>query len=84
LAKGAKETTWLKTLSIELGFSNDEPTQIWCDNISALKIAKDSIFDARTKHIEIWCNNISALKIAKDSIFHARTKHIETHYHYFK
>jgi hypothetical protein len=51
LAKGAKETTWLKTLSIELGFSNDEPTQIWCNNISVLKIAKELVFHAITKHI---------------------------------
>jgi hypothetical protein len=52
LVEGPKEATWLKTLSIESGFLNDEPTEIWCNNISALKIVENSVFHARTKHIE--------------------------------
>lgn len=48
LVEGPKESTWLKRLSIELGFLSDEPTQIWCNNISALKIVENSIFHAKT------------------------------------
>jgi hypothetical protein len=36
-----------------LGFSNDEPTQILFDNMSAFKIVNNSIFHAKTKHIKI-------------------------------
>jgi hypothetical protein len=50
--KGAKEATRLIILSSELGISNDEPTQILCDNMSAFKIVNNSIFHASTKHIK--------------------------------
>jgi hypothetical protein len=36
-----------------LGFSNDELTQILCDNMSSFKIVNNSIFHASTKHIKI-------------------------------
>ncbi len=35
-----------------MGFSNDEPTQILCDNMNAFKIVKNPIFRASTKHIK--------------------------------
>jgi hypothetical protein len=43
-----------KKLTIELGISEEaEATKIWCDNMSSLKIAKNPILHARTKHVEV-------------------------------
>jgi hypothetical protein len=54
LVEGSKKSTWLKKLTIELGILEEvEATNIWCDNMSILKIAKNPILHARTKHIEV-------------------------------
>ena len=37
----------------ELKISLDFPPVIWCDNISALALASNPIFHARSKHIEV-------------------------------
>lgn len=51
LMEGSKEVTWLKSLIGELGFLQPMPTLISCD-MSSMKIAKNLVFHARTKHIE--------------------------------
>ena len=44
---------WLRMLLCELKISLDSPSIIWCDNISALALASNPIFHARSNHFEV-------------------------------
>jgi hypothetical protein len=44
---------WLCMLFKELGVPLPVALVIWCDNISALALASNPVFHARTKHIEV-------------------------------
>jgi hypothetical protein len=49
-----KDFAWLKNLMTQLKILNKvEPTTLWCDNMSSLKIAKNLILHIRTKHVEV-------------------------------
>ena len=37
----------------DLGIFLSTPPLLWCDNVSALAIASNPVFHARTKHIEV-------------------------------
>nr|GEZ34274.1 LTR retrotransposon like protein [Tanacetum cinerariifolium] len=50
------EVTWLVSLFKDLGITNLEPVDLYCDNQVALYIAVNSVFHARTKHIEVDCH----------------------------
>jgi len=43
----------LKKLSIELEIGDDAPTKLYIDNQSSMKLVKNPILHARTKHIKI-------------------------------
>jgi hypothetical protein len=47
LAYTAAEISWLRSLLCDLGFFPYSP-RIWCDNISAIAIASNSVFHACT------------------------------------
>ncbi|CAI7912880.1 unnamed protein product, partial [Closterium sp. NIES-53] len=51
LHHGAKEVVWLRRLLEEIGVCQKEPTVIFCDNESAVKLAKISCLHGLTKHI---------------------------------
>ncbi|PKU68977.1 Retrovirus-related Pol polyprotein from transposon TNT 1-94 [Dendrobium catenatum] len=53
LSAAASEVIWLRRLATELNLLQPAPTIIYCDNTSAMAIAKNPVFHARTKHIEI-------------------------------
>ncbi|RVW21991.1 Retrovirus-related Pol polyprotein from transposon RE2 [Vitis vinifera] len=53
LALVTAEVYWLRMLLCELEISLDSLPVIWCDNISALALASNPIFHARSKHIEV-------------------------------
>ncbi|PKU65368.1 Retrovirus-related Pol polyprotein from transposon TNT 1-94 [Dendrobium catenatum] len=53
LSAAASEVVWLRRLATELHIPQKSPTVIHCDNTSAIAIAKNPVFHARTKHIEI-------------------------------
>ncbi|PKU77710.1 Retrovirus-related Pol polyprotein from transposon TNT 1-94 [Dendrobium catenatum] len=53
LSAAASEVLWLRRLARELHLPQPSPTTIHCDNTSAIAIAKNPVFHARTKHIEI-------------------------------
>jgi hypothetical protein len=36
-----------------LGFSQDEPTSVYCNNVGSSILTRDATFHARTKHIDI-------------------------------
>ncbi|PKU65004.1 Retrovirus-related Pol polyprotein from transposon TNT 1-94 [Dendrobium catenatum] len=53
VSTAACEVIWLRRLLSEFKALSPAPTQLYCDNVSALALANNPIFHARTKHIEI-------------------------------
>ena len=53
LATASAEVCWIRTLLKDLGIYLSQPLILWCDNVSALAIASNPIFHARTKHTEV-------------------------------
>lgn len=53
LASGAKEALWLRRFANELGYPQVEPTTIYVDNESAIKLAYNPEHHNRTKHIDV-------------------------------
>jgi hypothetical protein len=54
LAERLKESAWLKKLTTKLAILEEaKAMKIWCDNMSNLKIAKNPILHAHTKHVEV-------------------------------
>ncbi|PKU69210.1 putative mitochondrial protein [Dendrobium catenatum] len=53
------EVIWLRRLLAELRLPQNGPTPLYCDNTSAIALANNPVFHARTKHIEIDCHFIS-------------------------
>lgn len=47
------EAVWLKRILGDLRQSTEDPTRIYCDNMSAIAMTKNPVFHSRTKHIEI-------------------------------
>lgn len=56
MTQAASEVSWIVRLLEELGVTNLQLVQLNCDNQSALHIAKNPIFNERTKHIEVDCH----------------------------
>lgn len=48
-----QESIWLKRLIKDVFLPFEEPVEIECDNLSAIRLASYPIFHARTKHIEV-------------------------------
>ncbi|PKU72082.1 putative mitochondrial protein [Dendrobium catenatum] len=53
LAALASDIIWLRRILTDFGVPQSSPTDISCDNTSAIAIANNPVFHARTKHIEI-------------------------------
>jgi hypothetical protein len=53
LLEGAKEIVWLRRLSIELEIGDDAPTKLYINNQSSMKLVKNLVLHAKTKHKEI-------------------------------
>lgn len=53
LANAAADLVWLHSLSSEIGLQHSVPSKLWSDNKSALALASNAVFHARTKHVEI-------------------------------
>jgi transposase InsO family protein len=66
LASASAELCWLRTLLKDLGLYLHDPPILWCDNISALAIASNPVFHARTKHIEVDFHFIRERVLHKD------------------
>jgi hypothetical protein len=66
LASASVELCWLRTLVKDLGIYLYDPPILWCDNVSALAIASNPVFHARTKHIEVDFHFIRERVLRKD------------------
>lgn len=53
LAQCAAELTWIHLLLVDLHVIPHVPHTLWCDNQSAIALASNPIFHARTKHVEV-------------------------------
>jgi hypothetical protein len=49
----AKTAKYLRAILIELGFPQPQPTPIYCDNMSAIKIINAKVPTERSRHIDI-------------------------------
>jgi len=47
------QSIWLSNIMTQIGFNLDIPIKIYVDNVSAINLAKNSIFHQRSKHIDI-------------------------------
>ncbi|GKE20340.1 uncharacterized mitochondrial protein-like protein [Tanacetum coccineum] len=56
MAITTSEIVWLRWLFTDTGFYITSPTPLYCDNRSAIQIARNTVFHERTKHIEIDCH----------------------------
>ncbi|KAL5713883.1 Beta-galactosidase 8 [Ranunculus cassubicifolius] len=65
LAHTATEISWVTTLLKELQIPLHKPPLLYCDNLSALALASNPVFHARTKHIEVDYHYIRELVLSK-------------------
>lgn len=61
-----QECIWLKRLIQEMFSALDYPIPIHCDNESAIKLAGNPVFHARTKHIETHYHFVREKVLAQD------------------
>ena len=61
IVNGSYEALWLRQILLEFGFEQQQPTLLWCDNQSAIKLSKDPFLHQRIKHIEIHMHFIRNL-----------------------
>ncbi|KAI0494866.1 hypothetical protein KFK09_025012 [Dendrobium nobile] len=52
LTAATTDTIWLKRLLTDFQAPHDQPIDLYCDNTSAIALANNPVFHARTKHIE--------------------------------
>ncbi|KAH9799567.1 retrovirus-related pol polyprotein from transposon RE2 [Citrus sinensis] len=53
LAHAASEVVWIKSLLAELQVQLSTTPLMWCDNQSAISLAYNPIYHAKTKHVEL-------------------------------
>lgn len=53
MTQTATDLVWIQHLLSELKVPITSPPVLWCDNKSAMALASNPVFHARTKHIEI-------------------------------
>ncbi|GJZ90347.1 hypothetical protein Tco_0662274 [Tanacetum coccineum] len=73
-AEACKELLWLKRFLQELGFKQQRYA-VLCDNQSAIHLAKNSMFQKRTKHIDIRYHWIRY--VIKDGMFELNKVHTD-------
>lgn len=53
VANDVSETTWLRTLLLEMKIMLSRATLVYCDNVSAIYLSSNPVQHQRTKHVEI-------------------------------
>ena len=54
----ANQAIWLRKLLTDLGMKQSLPTELFCDNKSAIAIAENPVQHGRTKHINVKYHSI--------------------------
>ena len=75
LASTAAELYLIRMLLHDFGIFLPQPPLLWCDNVSALAIASNPMFHARTKHIEVDYHFVREKVLRRDLL----VKFISTH-----
>ncbi|GKA64866.1 gag/pol polyprotein [Tanacetum coccineum] len=75
LADTVAELTWPQALFNELEIRSSSTPILWCDNLGATYLSANSIFHARTKHVEIDYHFVRE-EVAQGYL---RVQHISTH-----
>jgi hypothetical protein len=66
LAMAAAELLWLKSLLLDLHIFVPSPI-LYCDNLGATYLAANSVFHARTKHVELDYHFVREKKLQQAS-----------------
>ncbi|XP_020672132.1 uncharacterized protein LOC110092095 [Dendrobium catenatum] len=75
IAAVTTEIIWLRRLLEEFGFAQTSPTILYCDNTSAIVLANNPVYHARTKHIEVDCHFIrECIKNQSIQVHHISSK----------
>ncbi|CAN6680123.1 unnamed protein product [Malus baccata var. baccata] len=64
LAHTAAELTWICKILKDVTFPLRQDPRLWCENVSAISLASNPVFHARTKHVEIDYHYIRELVLA--------------------
>ena len=68
LASTATEISWLQMLLKDLSITSAPSSTLWCDNLSAISLASNPVFHARSKHIEVDYHYIREKVVAKQIV----------------
>eukprot|EP00253_Pinus_taeda_P036006 PITA_36006 len=52
------EAIWMWKILVQLFDQRMDPTVIYCDNQSCIKLSENLVFHNRSKHIDIWYHNL--------------------------
>lgn len=71
----ACRVVWLRRLLHDIGEGDQKPTKLWCDNMSAIAVARNPTHHGRTKHIDVCFHfNRSLVGDGLISLYHCRTE----------
>ena len=74
IAQVTADISWVCMLLRDLHILTPSPPILWCDNLSAIALASNPIFHARTKHIEVDYHYVREQVLAK----HVVIRHISS------
>ncbi|KAA3481660.1 laccase-2-like [Gossypium australe] len=74
-AVAVNQAIWLRKLLFDLKLVQVEATLFFCDNQSAIMIAKNPVFHVKTKHFEIKCYFVGEVEHSKEvTLIHCSTE----------
>uniref|UniRef100_A0A2N9GFY5 Reverse transcriptase Ty1/copia-type domain-containing protein n=1 Tax=Fagus sylvatica TaxID=28930 RepID=A0A2N9GFY5_FAGSY len=68
LASATTEVLWIRMVLKDLRVFLLDPPLLWCDNLSAIALASNPVFHARTKHIEVDKHFIREKVVRRDIV----------------
>eukprot|EP00253_Pinus_taeda_P010257 PITA_10257 len=76
VSSACTQALWLRKILEKIGEKQVQPTVIYCDNVSAIKLAKNLVHHSRTKHFDLKYHFIRDLVHKKDvELKHINTQH---------